>query len=287
MGSKTNKDEKASASFKERYGGKKFTAESIEASFTKASKNRKESRESGNAGKVWKYIFTGVLVAGIGVSAVIWNNNNNNTANIMAANDVTIVGLEAELKDISLKGATVQSADDIQRQIHNASEKGGRIATLQNNFIDVMLMPDGQARDEAIESEKNELRPFFAEALIEGSFNPLTPWYIKWDPNVIPAKMAPSNTYGWKFASAYPTDSMDKFTVIWINTENDSDKILAWAKGTYDSTSQEITAISVGKTTYGQTFVPGTVATDEDELIDVPATPGESIAPATPGEDNA
>lgn len=262
MASKDLKKDKKSKSFIERHGGKKYTPLDVEASFSTASKKISDKKNKLNAntdrGFIFRIIVLVILGIIIAVCGFMWNADNSSASEIKSANEVKIIDLESNLDDILLKQKSIKTSNDVQRQIHIASEKGSRIAALQNSFTEVMLLPDGPDRIADIDNMKAELRPFFSESLISGSFNPLTPWYIKWDLNTSPETIADPSTYGWKFMSAYPSDDMSNLIIVWVDVEKDSDKILAWSRAVYDISSQEIVSIKVGRTMYGQKFVPGT-----------------------------
>lgn len=183
-----------------------------------------------------------VLVLGGGIMIALTINDNAKFDAQYAENENKIAALTQEIQDI--QNTEVATAEEVTSSIHSAYEAGEAVARLQNQYMSDSLT------DAQLEATSSELDSYLAD----DSKNFRTPWF--------------TGNGTWRFMSTF-TFTQDTMDVLWECTG--SNKLYAYATGTYDSAQNRFTNIKVVTTSAGNESIAPTGETDAkqyDEMID-------------------
>jgi hypothetical protein len=238
-----------------------------------------------DAGRVARLSLGGALMVGaIGTGALA-----------ASSTDVTQVRSEANDREIALLEGEVRALEDaswdegdaaalegrLDEAVAQARRKGEEVAELQNAYQgiladlnDVELSGDGDAGEAfaPVGEHRGRLVDYFDESarIIEdeeayrpgadvpygpGEIDVLFPWYIRYADEGR-GEYAEASLNSWELVSATPrVGTPGAVSVAWLNRDESSGDLLAWARGTYDAEAGTFHSLYVGQTTIGDLSV--------------------------------
>jgi hypothetical protein len=238
-----------------------------------------------DAGRVARLSLGGALMVGaIGTGALA-----------ASSTDVTQVRSEANDREIALLEGEVRALEDaswdegdaaalegrLDEAVAQARRKGEEVAELQNAYQgiladlnDVELSGDGDAGGAfaPVGEHRGRLVDYFDESarIIEdeeayrpgadvpygpGEIDVLFPWYIRYADEGR-GEYAEASLNSWELVSATPrVGTPGAVSVAWLNRDESSGDLLAWARATYDAEAGTFHSLYVGQTTIGDLSV--------------------------------
>lgn len=249
-------------------------------------RERAEQRDSGQAirrepGRVVRLALGGVLMAGaIGTGALAASSTD--AAQVRSENnDLEIALLEGEVRALEAASWNDEDAVALEEQLDQAvaqaREKGEEVAELQNAYQEILadlndvqlpgdgdgseaFAPVGELRKELVDhfdesariiEDEESYRPGADVPYGPGEIDVLSPWYIRYtDENR--SEYAEASLNSWALVSAAPqAESPGAVSVAWLNRDDSSGDLLAWARGVYDADAGTFHSLYVGQTTLG------------------------------------
>ncbi|OLT27044.1 hypothetical protein BJF83_19530 [Nocardiopsis sp. CNR-923] len=261
-------------------------------------RERRERRGSGtprrNAGQVVRMSLGGALMVGAIGTGALAATSTDTTQVQSRANELEIASLEGGIRELEAASWDEEDAAALEEQldeaVDQAREKGEEVAELQNTHQEILadlndaeLSGDGDGGEAfaPVAEHRAELVDYFDESarIIEdedayvpgadvpfgaGEIDVLAPWYIRYtDENR--SEYAQASLNSWELVSATPrVESPATVSVAWLNRDESSGDLLAWARGTYDADMEAFHSLYFGQTTIGDRFV-GEARPDEED----------------------
>ncbi|WP_435109321.1 hypothetical protein [Nocardiopsis synnemataformans] len=261
-------------------------------------RERAEQRGGGrelrrNAGRAARLSLGGALMVGAIGTGALAASSTDITRVRSEANDREIALLEGEIR--ALENASWDEGDAatlegrLDEAVAQARRKGAEVAELQSAYQgiladlnDVELSGDGDAGEAfaPVGEHRRQLVDYFDESarIIEdeeayrpgadvpygpGEIDVLFPWYVRYADEGR-SEYAEASLNSWELVSATPrVGSSRSVSVAWLNRDNASGDLLAWARSTYDADMGAFHSLYVGQTTIGERF-GGRARTGED-----------------------
>lgn len=188
----------------------------------------------------------------------------------------------------------------VEDQLNAAREHAQRTADLQNRFAQILdggdASPDQQGQGAPSKAfmdavaHREKLAPMFSpdSFIVEGAYayqpssavpfsdtemDPRYPWYLKYDGEPGDAERAPAEaeSYGWEVSSVRPSGTPGAFSVSWVNYDEGSGDLLAWADASYLVEEGVLSDLRTGTTSVGTTAsLAAPMAPDEREAPEGP-----------------
>lgn len=253
-------------------------------------RGRAEQRGGGrklrrDAGRVARLSLGGALMVGAIGTGALAASSTDITQVRSEANDREIALLEGEVR--ALENASWDEGDAaalegrLDEAVAQARRKGEEVAELQNAYQgiladlnDVELSGDGDAGEAfaPVGEHRGRLVDYFDESarIIEdeeayrpgadvpygpGEIDVLFPWYIRYADEGR-GEYAEESLNSWELVSATPrAGTPGAVSVAWLNRDESSGDLLAWARGTYDAEAGTFHSLYVGQTTIGDLSV--------------------------------
>lgn len=234
-----------------------------------------------DVGRVARLSLGGALMVGAVGTGALAASSTDVTQVRSEGNDREIALLEGEIRALEAASWDEEDAAALEEQLDEAvaqaRRKGGEVAELQNAYQeiladlnDVELSGDGDASEAfaPVGEHRGELVDYFDESarIIEdeedyrpgadvpygpGEIDVLFPWYVRYADEGR-SEYAEASLNSWELASAAPrVGDPGAVSVAWLNRDDSSGDLLAWARGTYDADTGTFHSLYVGQTTTG------------------------------------
>lgn len=251
--------------------GEKVTAEDVRHQLA-ASRSERRNDRVGRRHMVTAVLGFGLLV-GAGVSAVATTSSVRSYEASAASLAQQILESQSNLRAIPASEPELASeyAETVQAQLEVATVKGEEVASLQQGFSEILSGQGASGSQDGVASSagvaaaahRQKLEPYFVDRsfLVEGSvayaplslnpfgaeeIDPRFPWFVA--PGSSDQRQ---ESAGWRLASVQPAAANGVFEAIWLNREGSGD-LLAWAKASYYSDTEQFGSLTVGTTTLGE-----------------------------------
>ncbi len=261
-------------------------------------RERTEQRGGGrtprrDVGRVARLSLGGALMVGAVGTGALAASSTDVTQVRSEGNDREIALLEGEIRALEAASWDEEDAAALEERLDEAvaqaRQKGEEVAELQNAYQeiladlnDVELSGDGDAGEAfaPVGEHRRELVDYFDESarIIEdeedyrpgadvpygpGEIDVLFPWYVRYADEGR-GEYAEASLNSWELASAAPrVGDPGTVSVAWLNRDESSGDLLAWARGTYDAEAGTFHSMYVGQTTTGD-LPAGGAGTDEE-----------------------
>lgn len=235
-----------------------------------------------DAGRVARLSLGGALMVGaIGTGALAASSTDATEAR-SEANDREVALLEGEIRALEAEAwdeeETAAFEERLSEAVAQARGKGDEVADLQNTYQEILVDLDdvgtsgnsgGNGAFAAMVEHRSRLVDYFDESarIIEdeesygpgadvpygpGEVDVLFPWYVRYaDENRSEYSDAALNS--WELAATTPrSGSPGTVSVAWLNRDESSGELLAWAQGTYSADTGRFHSLHVGLTTIGE-----------------------------------
>lgn len=158
------------------------------------------------------------------------------------ANSATIEGLNHQLAEMTTESEATPDTIEIKKSLMSCKDMGDKIASYQNDYQKYSSI-DNEAKRTSITNE-------LSECFDENSTNARVEWYSMGNS---------SKQWTWKFETNYSFASTS-VPVLWTCRMNDTNELLAYTTGTYDTVSGLFKDIKWHNTLVGTSYINGTVS---------------------------
>jgi hypothetical protein len=285
---------------KQRANRRRMTGDDVQEMLRERRAQRRERRQrrvggatGRDVGRVARLSLGGALMVGAIGTGALAASSTDITQVRSDNNDREIALLEGEVRALEADswGKEDEAAFEgqLDEAVAQARQKGEEVAELQNTYQailadlnDVELSGDGDASEEfaPVGEHRRELVDYFDESarIIEdeegyrpgadvpygpGEIDVLFPWYVRYTDEDRGEYAAPSLN-SWELVSATPrVGSPESVSVAWLNRDESSGELLAWARGTFDAVTGTFHSLYVGQSTVGDLPAGGTGTVEE------------------------
>lgn len=255
----------------------KVTADDVRQ---RLEERRAQKRASGQApvGSGARKVSIGIgiaLLVGVGATATITTSSTHEFSREHAEVQQQIAAARGELDAVPAATRTeaARYEADLSKQIADATQKGEKVAALQQEFQSILhdrtgAQPTNGAADPATQAaaeHRRTLAPYFvdraliaddAEAYAPGSvlpfdddqIDPRFPWFIATGSDQI--TVSPASTSTWSLMSVVATQTPGVLEATWLDRSVDGD-LFAWATASYYVDGGKFGSLKVGTTTLG------------------------------------
>jgi hypothetical protein len=266
----------------------KFTGEDIARRLEerKAGRDQSTGVSSVPRNRLVRFVSLGLgaaLLLGSGALAVTTTSSSDSFALASEANQQQIELVEGDLASIPAAGETTSAdyAAQLEAAIVDATAKGTEVARLQQEFTNILfagnteVAADGAAGPSLTAAVENRrlLAPYFveqallvddAQAYAPGSALPFEPdqidprfaWYVGYEPESQGRTVVDPGLATWQLASVTASETTGVLEATWLNTNQTTGELFAWATASYYVQSGAFGNVSVGFTTIGERYIP-------------------------------
>ncbi|GAB2481233.1 hypothetical protein [Nocardiopsis aegyptia] len=234
-----------------------------------------------DTGQAMRMSLGGALIVGVIGTGALAATSSDTTQAQSQENHLEIASLEGEIRELEAASWDVEDTATLEEQLDGAAdearEKGEEVAELQNTYQEILAdlneaeLPDDSDGGEAfvpLAEHRAELVDYFDESarIVEsedayrpgvdvphgpGEIDVLSPWYIRYA-DEHRGRYADASLNSWELVSATPrAESPGTVSVAWLNSDESSGDLLAWARGTYDADTEAFHSLYFGQTTIG------------------------------------
>jgi hypothetical protein len=266
----------------------KYTGEDVARLLEERKANRAERKAESSAPnnrfvRAVSLGLGGALLLGSGALAVTTTSSSDAFALASEANRQQIELVEGELAAIPAAGesASAEYAAQLETAMVDATAKGTEVARLQQEFANILFSgntevgSDGAAGPSLTAAVENRrlLAPYFveqallvddAEAYAPGSalpfdadqIDPRFAWYVGYEPESQGRTVVDPGLATWGLASVIASETTGVLDVTWLNTNETTGDLFAWATASYYVQSGAFGNVAVGFTTIGERYIP-------------------------------
>lgn len=186
-----------------------------------------------------------LIIAGI-VIMIVTGMQASDSQEVYIENQATIEDLNHQLDELTKSSDATPDTIEIKKSLLSCKDIGNSVATYQNDYQNY--------RDADDEDKRMAITMKLSDCFEESDTNARVEWYNIGDS---------SKKWTWTFETNY-SFSATSVPVLWTCRMNDTDELLAYTTGTYDTTSGLFKNVKWYNTLVGSSYINGTYEKGSD-----------------------